>query len=246
LIDRLVMAKVVRGHNIEEITNAKELPELHLTQSEIAAIKLSYMELVAKVTVDPLTGEEEDGFDRVTKKAYKIDPGFTKMLFGAEATRKFEIDERTGVRKKAAQNQDTLRDDLAAIDASLKATVNNGGARARTDTQNAPAADPAEKGLLQQFAPAPGAVAANPAPAPAKAMAKKRAASRPRKAPATTNTTKSQPLGDPSPELEVTSSSAPLLGTSTTPSSAISSSTTTTGPGSSTTTRPPLERVVSL
>lgn len=112
---------VTHGRDITEITSAKELPQLQLTPSEIAAIKLTYLELISKVSVNELTGVEENALDRVTKKAYNIDPQLTKMFFGVEATREFDVDARTGLRKK--RNEDSLRDDLAFIDASLKSAT---------------------------------------------------------------------------------------------------------------------------
>lgn len=104
-----------RANDIESIAHGDHLPELHLTPEEIAAVKMSYMQLVAKVTVDPLTGEEETGLDRVCKQAYKMDPAMTKLLFGVEATQRFEVDPRTGLRKKG-----DARDDMAMLESAIK------------------------------------------------------------------------------------------------------------------------------
>jgi len=165
---------VVRGGDIHEITGGQELPELHLTQVEIAAIKLSYLELVAKVSINPVSGLEETGLDRVTRKAFKIDPEMTKMLFGVEATRKLEVDPRTGLRKKRTAN--TMNDDLAFIDASLSSAVAS-GAQNRARTLPPPMRDPPAD-AVPKLAPSPGDVA----PKAVAKKAPKRAASRPKRA----------------------------------------------------------------
>lgn len=164
---------VVRGGDIHEITGGQELPELHLTQAEIAAIKLSYLELVAKVSVNPVSGLEETGLDVATRKAFKIDPEMTKMLFGVQATRPLEVDPRTGLRKKRTEN--TMSDDLAFIDATLDSVVASGAQnRARTLPPMRDSAGDA----TPMLASAPGAVA----PKAVAKKAPKRAASRPKRA----------------------------------------------------------------
>lgn len=183
---------VTRGTDIQEITSGKELPELQLTQSEIAAIKLTYLELVSKVNIDPLTGLEESGLDKITRKAYKIDPGMTKLLFGNEATRPFEIDTKTGVRSDKrtdpASKEQHMRDDLAAIEAGLNqfkfAGAQQGGAKQRSQTAPPPKAAAAEASPstpAEGAATPPAKAEAAPKPTPKKATAAKRTASRQRR-----------------------------------------------------------------
>mmetsp|Transcript_18909 Transcript_18909/g.30653 ORF Transcript_18909/g.30653 Transcript_18909/m.30653 type:complete len:240 (+) Transcript_18909:99-818(+) len=124
------MTSVTRGTSLHEIANGSTLPELHLTPEEIAAVKMSFLQLMAKTTVDPITGEEESGLDSVTKKAYKMDPDLTKMFFGVEATRKFEIDPRTGLRnnKHSAGGRDDIATLVATLD-SLKGRTQGSSSR---------------------------------------------------------------------------------------------------------------------
>jgi hypothetical protein len=173
-----------RAKDIHEITGATELLSLNLTEQEIAAVKLSYMELVSKVSLNQVTGQEETGLDRVTRKAYKIDPGLTKALFGVEATRSFDVDARTGMRKNKTMNEDSLRDDLAFIDATLDSAIRSGGLQKKEGAQDRSRTTPATmRGPGADATPqqGPGAAAPQPKVQPKKAAGPKRAASRPRK-----------------------------------------------------------------
>lgn len=120
--------KLTHDVDLHDIAKGKDLAELHMTPEGIAAIKLSYLELIAKVTVDKISGVEETGLERVTKKAYDVDPQLTKAFFGIEATRKFDISEKTGLRKKNTKNSsaEILQDDLAFIDASMNQAIQRG------------------------------------------------------------------------------------------------------------------------
>lgn len=191
------MAIGTSGASLQEITNPanRELPELHLKPEEIAAIKLSIMELCSKVTVNQHTGLEETGMERVTRKAYKIDPLMTKMLFGAQAVRKFEVDAKTGLRIN--QNGESgLHDDLAYLDAVLERNRLDVGLQQSRDSKGTaqkrskttpPIADPATESAIKtksatssstKMAAASGDAAVKDE---AKAAGRKRSTSRPRR-----------------------------------------------------------------
>jgi hypothetical protein len=131
---------ITHGEDLAQIAKGSKndggnVPELHLSQSEIAAVRMSYLELLAKVKTNELTGEEENGMDRLTKGAYKVDKALTKALFGVEAVKKFEIDERTGLRKKgvAGDGSELL---VATLD-TLKSKIDM---NRKTPSDGAPAA----------------------------------------------------------------------------------------------------------